>query len=75
MTTTSETTANGYTWIGKDIKRREDPALLMGTAQYTNDVNLLGCCTPPCCAARTLTPGSSGSTPVQQRRSLASMPF
>ncbi|MCU0492958.1 MAG: xanthine dehydrogenase family protein molybdopterin-binding subunit, partial [Chloroflexaceae bacterium] len=30
------------TWIGKDMKRREDPALLMGTAQYTNDVNLPG---------------------------------
>lgn len=44
MTTTTDThpTTNGYTWIGKDIKRREDPALLMGTAQYTNDINLPG---------------------------------
>src|SRR5256714_14101577 len=36
------TTTNQRTWIGKDIKRREDPALLMGTAIYTNDVNLPG---------------------------------
>ncbi len=36
------TTTNQHTWIGKDIKRREDPALLMGTAIYTNDVNLPG---------------------------------
>jgi CO/xanthine dehydrogenase Mo-binding subunit len=35
-------TTNQHTWIGKDIKRREDPALLMGTAIYTNDVNLPG---------------------------------
>src|SRR5438270_19184 len=34
------TTTNQRTWIGKDIKRREDPALLMGTAIYTNDINL-----------------------------------
>jgi len=36
------TTTHQHTWIGKDIKRREDPALLMGTAIYTNDVNLPG---------------------------------
>ncbi len=36
MTTTKRT------WIGKDIKRREDPALLMGTAIYTNDMKLSG---------------------------------
>src|SRR5947209_5802503 len=36
------TTTNQRAWIGKDIKRREDPALLMGTAIYTNDVNLPG---------------------------------
>ena len=36
------TTTNQHTWIGKDIKRHEDPALLMGTAIYTNDVNLPG---------------------------------
>jgi len=36
MTTTKRT------WIGKDIKRREDPALLMGTATYTNDMKLSG---------------------------------
>jgi CO/xanthine dehydrogenase Mo-binding subunit len=36
------TTTNQRTWIGKDIKRREDPALLMGTAVYTNDINLPG---------------------------------
>ena len=36
------TTSNQRTWIGKDIKRREDPALLMGTAIYTNDINLPG---------------------------------
>ena len=29
-------------WIGKDIKRREDPALLTGRAQFTDDVNLPG---------------------------------
>ena len=31
-------TTTEHTWIGKDIKRREDPALLMGTAIYTNDM-------------------------------------
>src|SRR2546421_11663143 len=36
------TTTNQRTWIGKDIKRREDPALLTGTAIYTNDINLPG---------------------------------
>src|SRR6266704_4007584 len=36
------TTTNGYTWIGKDIKRREDPDLLTGRAEYTNDVKLPG---------------------------------
>src|SRR5437588_8419994 len=36
------TTSNGYTWIGKDIKRREDPDLLTGRAEYTNDVKLPG---------------------------------
>jgi CO/xanthine dehydrogenase Mo-binding subunit len=37
MTTTPE-----FKWVGKDIKRREDPSLLMGTAKYTNDVQLPG---------------------------------
>src|SRR5436853_7846516 len=36
MTTTERT------GIGKDSKRREYPALLMGTAIYTNDVSLPG---------------------------------
>src|SRR5438874_12932190 len=36
------TTTNGYTWIGKDIKRREDPDLLTGRAEFTNDVKLPG---------------------------------
>ena len=36
------TTTNQHIWIGKDIKRHEDPALLMGTAIYTNDVSLPG---------------------------------
>src|SRR5512135_2248761 len=36
------TTTNSYTWIGKDIKRREDPDLLTGRAEYTNDVKLPG---------------------------------
>ena len=35
-------TTTEHTWIGKDIKRREDPALLMGTAIYTNDMKLPG---------------------------------
>lgn len=39
MTTTE---APSYTWIGKDIKRREDPALLTGSAVYTNDFKLPG---------------------------------
>jgi CO/xanthine dehydrogenase Mo-binding subunit len=33
------TMSNQHTWIGKDIKRREDPALLMGKAIYTDDIN------------------------------------
>src|SRR5215469_4568144 len=33
---------NSYTWIGKDIKRREDPDLLTGRAEYTSDVKLPG---------------------------------
>ncbi len=36
------TTSNGRTWVGKDIKRREDPALLMGTVTYVNDMKLPG---------------------------------
>lgn len=36
------TTTNGYTWVGKDVNRREDPSLLMGNAQYVNDVRLPG---------------------------------
>jgi carbon-monoxide dehydrogenase large subunit len=36
------TTTNGRAWVGKDIKRREDPALLMGTATYINDMKLTG---------------------------------
>jgi CO/xanthine dehydrogenase Mo-binding subunit len=36
------TTTREYTWIGKDIKRREDPDLLTGRAEYTNDVKLPG---------------------------------
>jgi carbon-monoxide dehydrogenase large subunit len=39
---TTETQTNGYTWIGKDLKRKEDPSLLMGTAKYTNDIQLPG---------------------------------
>ncbi|OLE02647.1 MAG: carbon monoxide dehydrogenase [Ktedonobacter sp. 13_1_20CM_4_53_11] len=36
------TTTNSHTWIGKDIKRREDPDLLTGRAEYTGDVKLPG---------------------------------
>ncbi len=36
------TTINKRTWVGKDIKRREDPSLLMGTATYINDMKLPG---------------------------------
>lgn len=36
------TETNGFKWIGKDVKRREDPALLTGTAVYTNDFKLPG---------------------------------
>ena len=36
------TTTNSHTWIGKDIKRREDPDLLTGRAEYTSDVKLPG---------------------------------
>jgi CO/xanthine dehydrogenase Mo-binding subunit len=31
-----------HRWIGRDIKRREDPALLTGSAIYTNDFTLPG---------------------------------
>ena len=30
------------TWIGKDVPRLEDPRLLMGRANYTDDVRLAG---------------------------------
>src|SRR2546426_1747174 len=36
------TSTNNYTWIGKDVKRREDPDLLTGRAEFTNDVKLPG---------------------------------
>lgn len=36
------TTTNRHVWIGKDIKRREDPSLLMGTVTYTNDFKVTG---------------------------------
>src|SRR2546430_7370149 len=39
---TVTTTTNSHTWIGKDIKRREDPDLLTGRAGYTGDVKLPG---------------------------------
>jgi CO/xanthine dehydrogenase Mo-binding subunit len=37
-----ETVARERRWIGKDVKRREDPALITGKATYTNDVSLPG---------------------------------
>lgn len=40
MTTTTNT--NGHAWVGKEMKRREDPALLMGTVTYINDMKLPG---------------------------------
>src|SRR2546430_16914204 len=39
---TVTTSTNSYTWIGKDIKRQEDPDLLTGRAEYTSDVKLPG---------------------------------
>src|SRR5258708_16299272 len=39
---TVTTTTDKYTWIGKDIKRREDPDLLTGRAEFTSDVKLPG---------------------------------
>jgi CO/xanthine dehydrogenase Mo-binding subunit len=36
------TTVNEHTWVGKDVNRKEDPALIRGSATYTNDVNLPG---------------------------------
>jgi CO/xanthine dehydrogenase Mo-binding subunit len=36
------TTQTERTWIGKEVNRKEDPALLRGTARYTNDVELPG---------------------------------
>ena len=37
-----ETTKQELKWVGKDIKRREDPALITGKATYTNDMTLPG---------------------------------
>jgi CO/xanthine dehydrogenase Mo-binding subunit len=36
------TTSSERAWIGKEIKRREDPSLLMGTATYINDFKVAG---------------------------------
>ncbi|WP_052889282.1 xanthine dehydrogenase family protein molybdopterin-binding subunit [Thermogemmatispora carboxidivorans] len=36
------TTVSERAWIGKDLKRREDPALLMGTVTYINDFKIAG---------------------------------
>ncbi len=36
------TTTNGRVWIGKDIKRREDPSLLTGNVTYVNDFKVSG---------------------------------
>src|SRR5690349_1102808 len=36
------TKPNQRAWIGKNINRREDPALLMGKATFTDDINLPG---------------------------------
>lgn len=36
------TTTSEHVWIGKDIKRREDPSLLMGTATSINDFKVVG---------------------------------
>jgi CO/xanthine dehydrogenase Mo-binding subunit len=39
---TSAEAPTAFKWIGKEIKRREDPALLTGSAVYTNDFKLPG---------------------------------
>ena len=62
-------------WIGRSMKRREDPALLSGSATFTNDyARARACCTPRCCAARTPTPRSARSTATARVRSTASSP-
>ncbi len=37
-----DTVSREYRWIGKDLKRPEDPALITGKVNYTNDVSLPG---------------------------------
>ena len=39
---TTETPRTELKWIGKEVKRREDPSILAGAAQYTNDVSMAG---------------------------------
>lgn len=42
MATTTSTPVKADSWIGKRIKRREDPRLITGTATYTDDIQLPG---------------------------------
>jgi len=62
-------------WVGKSIRRLEDPKLLAGEARYIDDVTSQECSTPPSSGARTPTRGSSASTRAGRRRSPASWPW
>jgi hypothetical protein len=59
-------------WIGKNIKRIEDPRLLTGQGRYIDDIDLPNMLHAAVCAARGRTPASSRSTSAPRRRFPAS---
>ena len=61
--------------IGAKVQRVEDQRFLRGQGRYVDDVAVdRRRCTPPCCARRTPTPGSSTSTSTTCSTSRACTP-
>jgi hypothetical protein len=58
---------DGLTWLGKSMKRVEDPRILSGKGRYIDDIVLPNMGMPPFCAARMPMPASSRSTPARPK--------
>jgi hypothetical protein len=63
-------------YMGNSVPRKEDPALLTGHTNFTDDIRLPGMLHMALlfCAVPTRTPGSRPSTPLPPRNSPASWP-
>ncbi len=69
MATKEKTNGKAATahWVGKKLKRKEDPRLIHGISHYTDDFKLAGML---CCASRVLrmpTPRLRPSAPMRPR--------